>query len=393
MIKKFLLNCLIIFAVIVFLATNSFAAVAITKDNLTESLQNYFSSDSNTTGYSVSVSNDVINLKSDNENYNISYDLTNQPKFSYGFEVTEGMSYQDYLNEINNLILPMFGYIAVAGIEGADMSKATQYFLLTYLAAALNMDSAKYIIVDDTDPDANIDIDPGDKEIILVSEFEKNVIETVKKLYPEKQTLSDQGLNSYTLDFERLDTTDTSCRIVTTLSVNTNADFSKINSMNSDATIPLDENITKENADFVVTLKVGQKCELKSSNEITDYEFYGASNSVEMNADKTEITAVKPGELNGYITVGDQRKSIYITVEENAGNETLDPIVLNLDGTSNGDTSNNANNNNNSSTNDGKEMPTRLPDTGLKNLIIVLIAATVTMIIGIMMLRKYRDVK
>ena len=46
-----------------------------------------------------------------------------------------------------------------------------------------------------------------------------------------------------------------------------------------------------------------------------------------------EITGTSVGKANGYIYVGETKKSFYITVEENKENKTLDTITLKINTT------------------------------------------------------------
>lgn len=401
MIKKFLINCFLLLFISIFLCTTiSYAAVAVTDENLNEALQNFASSDDNEQNYKVSASNNVINIQADDQNYTLNYDLTDQPTFSYEALIKQGMSYDEFSKETDNLVLPMLGYIAVANIQGASVEDATTYFLMSYLSAALNSEQTEnsFVIVDDSDP--NVTYDKDNSNVIYTSEFGNKVMEYVTNTYPEKQTISDSDLNSYTFTIERLDTTNDSCRLVSTLSVNLDADFSKLNGMADNIASSVNKNITKENADFVVTLKVGQKCKFETNEKISGYEFYG-SDCIDISEDKTEITATNVGEKNGYIYVGNEKKSIYITVEENTGNETLEPIVLKINSTVNNDSSNtnndnNNNNNDNQSTStddDNTKAPTKLPNTGLKNATFVIISFGIITIIAGVKLTKYKDIK
>jgi len=95
-----------------------------------------------------------------------------------------------------------------------------------------------------------------------------------------------------------------------------------------------DENITKENADFVIDLKVGQKCKFVTSSEISGYEMSGVD-CVEFNGEYTVMTATKKGVRNGCLYLGSDEnevsKSVYITVEENSDNASLEDVTINLD--------------------------------------------------------------
>lgn len=89
-----------------------------------------------------------------------------------------------------------------------------------------------YIIVDDINIEegTTIDKEGSNEKTIYASEFGERVMEYVNATYKEKQTIVDtvDGINSYEWTIERKDVTDTSCKLVSTISVNPNADFSKI---------------------------------------------------------------------------------------------------------------------------------------------------------------------
>ena len=69
-----------------------------------------------------------------------------------------------------------------------------------------------------------------------------------------------------------------------------------------------------------------------SFEKIIGYEWSG-TDCVEFNEDNSIITGINVGTKKGYLYVGsqDNKKSIYISVEENTNNDSLDAIVLNID--------------------------------------------------------------
>ena len=115
---------------------------------------------------------------------------------------------------------------------------------------------------------------------------------------------------------------------MSTLTVNLDADFSEIDEFVN--ALDSDNEITEQNADYVLKLKVGQKCKIRSSEKITGYEISG--DSVKFSNKNRIITAVKTGNTKGYLDVGesDTKKSIYISVEENKNNDKLDSITLDI---------------------------------------------------------------
>lgn len=411
MLKK----CLYLFLVLVILCTNICYAtvVTVTDENLKDALQKFSSSEANEENYNITVSNNSIIMSANNETYTLKYDLSNKPTFTFEIPIEKGMSYDDFKKRTDNLMLPMVGYIAVTNIQGVAVEDASAYFLFSYLGSAFNgsflFDSSNsYMIIDDTIEGVTIESD--NPNAIKVSEFEERVMEYVNALYPETQSISDtEGINSYTLTVERKDTTETSCKLVSTLSVNLDADFSKIIGYTQQMEDSFMNNgITKENADLVVTLKVGQKCKLESTEKITGYAFSG-SDCVEINDDKTELTGTKVGKKNGYLYIGEEQKTIYITVEENTSNETLETITLKIDSSS-GNSGINTEEPKEEQKEESKEevkqesykttptdntvVSSKLPQTGSNNAILFIIIALVVLVIFIRInLTKYNDVR
>lgn len=407
MLKKCFIKCLYLFLVLVFLYANICYAtvVAVTDENLKESLQKFVLSEANKENYNITVSKNVITVMIDSESYTLNYDLTNKPKFTLEIPIEKGMSYDDFEKKTDNLMLPMIGYIAVANIQNVDIEDASAYFLLSYLANALNGEftfnsSNSYMIIDDTAEGITIETD--NPNAIKVSEFGERVMEYVKAIYPETQSISDaEEINSYTLTTERKDDTSTSCKLVSTLTVNLDADFSKIiEYMQQNDNSSTNDDTTKENADLVVTLKVGQKCKLESTEKITGYSFLG-SDCVEINDDKTELTGTKIGKINGYLYIGEEQKTIYIEVEENTNNEALETITLKIE-TASGNAGTNTEGSkedikqesNKTTPTDNTVVSSKIPRAGSKNSILFIIMAFVVIIILIRIrLRKYKDIR
>lgn len=157
---------------------------------------------------------------------------------------------------------------------------------------------------------------------------------------------------------------------------------------------------------YVIKLKVGQKCNIESSEKITGYETSGSS-CVDFNEDKTVITAKSVGKANGYLYVGDSntKKSIYVIVEENTLNQTLAPISIKINTTSNTDkpstdkpsTSNpgTSSNSPNTTKNDNTISQSKLPQAGTNETLFILIISIIVIfaIIFKIRIKKYKDIK
>ncbi len=415
--SKIVVVILIIFLLNILLCSCYATSVTVTKENLNTSLQKFVSSDTNDKNYKITVSDKVITITADGKNYTLNYDLANKPTFSLEIPIQKGMSYGNFKEHTDNIILPMIGYIAVANIQGVEFEDASAYFLMSYLGNAFNgswSSENSYVIVDDINLSDGVTIDKtqSDSKTIYASEFGERVMEYVNATYKDKQTITDatSGINSYEWTTERKDVTETSCKLVSSLSVNTNADFSKIKGYaNQMGESFLNKDITKDNADYQVTLKVGQKCRFETNEKITGHEMYGSGCDYnDVNENCAEITGTSVGKSNGYIYVGETKKSFYITVEENTENKTLDTITLKI----NTATTNNKPSKDDSTgqqqeqtqkpqiqqtSNTFKDDTTTkgtLPKTGVSKAIYIIMASSFILlaIFGIK-LKKYKDIK
>ena len=149
--KKVLIISLLIFTILISSFTTSYASVTVTKENLTEAFKNFVSSESNEDNYTVSVEDAVINLTEGTNTYKLNYDLTDKPTFSSEININKGISYEDFKIKEDILSLPMYGYIAVANIQGVNLEDSVAYFSFSYLGNALSSSSIQnsYVIVDD----------------------------------------------------------------------------------------------------------------------------------------------------------------------------------------------------------------------------------------------------
>lgn len=229
--KKAMLNIILIFLItILLIGSNSYAMVQVTKDNLTQSLPNIMSTEfAQQYGISnMTVGENIISVTSSSGQYDIKYDLSNEPTFTTEVEVREDMSSDEYTSDSQTAgLIAIYG--AIASINGVDVNNALQYFALSYLSSVSESDT---II-------SNI---PTDDE-----EFGKKMLEEIKKAYTEPEIYDDsKNLNTYELTFEAQDITETSCKVVITLKIKADADFSKINQIGADEEDP-SENDQNEN--------------------------------------------------------------------------------------------------------------------------------------------------
>lgn len=391
-----LLNCFVINCY----ATN----IEVTKENLNESLQKFVASKENENNYKITVSDNVITIVDEGKTYNLNYNLTGNPTFTFEIPIEQGMSYASYKEQTDKLFLPITGYIAIANIQGVDFSDAGTYIAMSSLGNILNgslTNENQYIIYDDINISDGviIDKDPNDTKIIYASDFGERVMQYVNSVYKDKQIINDSstGVNSYELTTERKDVTETSCKLVSSLSVNLDADFSELKGYNDKVNESIiNKNITKENADYSIDLKVGQKCRIETTDEIVGYELSGSGYEYnEINKNCVEITGESVGKANGYIYIGETKKSIFITVEENTEGTSLDTITLKINTASVTDKSDENNNiQKEKITGDNTISETILPKAGINNIVcLVIISSFILIIIFSIKLKKYKDIK
>lgn len=322
-------------------------SIEVTEEKLKNSLKEFekFNEDED---YKFDVSNNKIKVTTDEESYYIDYDLEKEPTFSTKISVKKGMSYQEFKKETESLQNLLLCYFVVANIQGTTLEDAAAYIMIKLFNTAFSdiTNSNSYVIVDDTNlsEGSTINKEPNDTKTIYVSEFGNRVMEYVNSTYESKQTIEDKNdANTFIWTVERMNITETSCDIVSKLTVNLNGDFSKIKGSKEAIFGTLDKD--KEKSDYKITLKVGQSLKIETNETITEYRKNGNSVTFKENS-YNEIVATKKGETKVWLNIGNSEKSIYITVEENTNNEKLEPVVLKIDQNSN------ASNTNKSTTNE-----------------------------------------
>lgn len=372
MLKKILSSCLcLIFLEVIFLNISNAVGIEVTREKLTKALQEFVTSESNDADYEIKVEQNIINITIDNENYVLKYDLTDKPTFTLEIPVKKGDSYDEFEKKTDKFYLPMLGYLAVANVQGVKFEDSKAYFLFSYIENFNGSYSSEggYWVVDDLNMSEGVTVVKNDNpKTIYTSEFGDRVMEYVNYLYKETQIATDaKEINSYTMTIEKIDITDTSCKLVSTLIVNPEADFTKINGyMEKIEGSFMNNDITKDNADYYIRLKVGQKCNVESNEKLAGYELYGGC--VEIDTDAARITAIEEGNANGYLYIGDEKKSFYIAVEKNEENNTLETITLNIEKLSD--------NKKNEKEDDINKLPDieKLPETGKnKNEVIIIL--------------------
>ena len=269
-VKQLFLLCILVIFSIISISPISFASVKVTDENLKSALQKI----ADTAKAQINVANNKITItSSEGVTSTINYDLTNKPTFWCEFEAKQGMNYDEFEEKSSEGLSTMLGYAAVANVEGTEIEDAMTYFGLCLIGGAMsNGKEVKYVVYDDTAGKEVPIVNPG-ATAIKKSEFGNYVMEYVNDLYVPKSTVSDsEHANTFELSSEKKDATDTSCKVVTTLTVNVDADFSKSkealeeNKSNGDGN-GASENNGSENA---WTSNGAQSNNLSSSNNSTN---------------------------------------------------------------------------------------------------------------------------
>lgn len=174
----------------------------------------------------ITIDDNIINILADGEKIVIKYDLTDKPKFICETEMKQGMSYEEFSSKRDEGNSVLFGYMAVAKIQGIDFETSGQYYLMNILSSAKE---TVYL-----------------EKTFNVSEFGEHSMEYVNEIYKETKTYNDSdSINSYEMTIKQKDVKETSCIIETTLIVNPEADFSKMESLVKEAEASLIEGMDK----------------------------------------------------------------------------------------------------------------------------------------------------
>lgn len=259
MLKK---KSLFIFIMLVFLicSTCYAASVPITKENLTQSFQDVMLSDviavtdEKYTITGTEVQDDIIIINTKSGPINTKYSLEDKPTFSCEAQVQNGMTYEEFETEQSKLAGTMYSYLAVAEMNNVDIGKAFMYFAMSLLSGGEGS------------------FDMSGSSSVTKDEIEQDIMGYVNSQYGEKKVISDnsEGMaNTFTLEMEQQEVTDTSCKIVWTLTINKDGNFEAINMMGEggeetpggEQETPQEENQNQE------SITNGEKTPINTSNQ------------------------------------------------------------------------------------------------------------------------------
>lgn len=244
---------LLVFMILALCTISNAAKVEVTKEKLTETFKKFLESENNEDAMNAEVLDDIIKISSGEDEYEIKYDLKDKPTFIVEALIKDGMSFEDFEDELNKSMLLMLGYIGVANIQGVTIEDSGAYFSLWYLSQAFNgVSNSQYIIYDDANTTDNMIPETNENQkLIKQSEFHKYVMEYINSVYKDDINLKDSnGINSFEWTMKREDVTDSSCKLVSTMSIDLDADFSKIEKLVDDMEDSFNttvDNSTKEN--------------------------------------------------------------------------------------------------------------------------------------------------
>lgn len=300
----------------------------ISKENFEKGLNNYIKSDTNAETYTAQLKDDKINVTYSDEEYTLTYNLKEEPTITYEVEIKKGISYEEYTTKTDAFSLPMLGYFAISDNKGVEPADYYTYYISTYLYGlfdAVDLEKESYIITDDTEG-----YDENDK-IILTSEFGDKVIDYIKYNYDKDIKIKDEEYDTYSYELTT-ECSEKSCVFTSKLTVNTKADFSKINGYEEKvAKEGMDENITPETADYNIELVVGQSITI-SGKKLSGYEQTGMDIAeIEGNDSGYIFKATKPGVANGSFYIGeDSTRTYYLTVTEANDNDKPEDKTLKI---------------------------------------------------------------
>ena len=252
----------VIFFIIMLYNTAYAEFISVNKEKLEETLSNIDIEGE------VSVTDDTISVKTDEYNFVVKYDLSDKPTFWCETEISKNISEEEYSHILQSLGMPLtLGYYPVTIIQGVDKSILLD---LTYnlITNGYPSNSSQY--------NANSGEYYGD-----------NILEIAQEMWKNKATSRDE-FNTYEWTIETKDYTDTSCKAISTVIVNTEADFSKLkettkeelNTSNNDSK-PLDNE--KEEKEVK---------EVKEEKEVTD------------NAKNNDVKKLpRSGKTTNYLTI------------------------------------------------------------------------------------------
>ena len=307
---------------------------AITKEELEDAIASITSESDST---QISIDDEYIYLTSETKEAKISYDLEKN-EFVYVNEIPNDITYEEYKelnNDISSVIIPLYGLNA--GIDTKDVLSYLSAVALSSLSGTYTLADANYMIVSD-----GVTVE-GDSDTLVIEEskFSEYLDDVLDLDYADAKVMSDNtddglGLFKETIERKKMDNGNNA--LVTTLTVNEDADFSKLDGYYDklvDSFIPNDiKAITKDNADYYVKLYVGQEFIISSDQDIKSQGYYYGV--VEGNEEKESTSttiykiATEEGTGKAVIETGGKKYTFYIEVVANDSDKEYDAYEVTI---------------------------------------------------------------
>lgn len=246
---------------------NSFAAVAVTKENLQKAFDDLVKyTESSDVKIEIKVEDEIIKFKVDGVDYEAKYNLgEKQLTFTTETEIKKGISYEEYEILAAGVLSPLiYSYTAVAKVQGVEIEDSIFYCVFTILLSSLlntGLDSnSGFTIVEDGDPSIIYD----KTKHILKSEFPERVIEYIDTMFENKQIFTDMDSNNtFEIIVEKDNVEENTRKIIGKMEINLEGDFEKIK-----------ESMESDLEDF------NDKIEEEIKDSFTDWEENGENNSI-----------------------------------------------------------------------------------------------------------------
>ncbi len=394
MFKKLFLSIFVMIFIVSLCCSHYVLAADITQESITASLKKLESDEINEAKCTFDVTEDIITVKQNGKSCNMSYVLDESPTFTVTIPIQKSMTYEEYSETTSAFSLaPMYGYLAVTNIGGVDFKDSSGYFIMQYFATALASAGSG-------------------SQSPTIDEENFDPIAYLKELYKEDVTFNDKtsGIDSFEYTIGIQDVQTDSCNIVSTLKMNLEADYSKLIDYGTPSS-----GITKDNADYVVDLKVGQKCIIKSSKSF-GYSFYDYNLDVlddRPDNSTLEVVAESAGTSSitlifGTTSTSQVNKTVFFNITENDGDDELEPVTLTVEApaTVDGGDGGSGSGDGGAGSGQGEEEPPKTPDTqeetptrilppaGADVVVYVLVGLSlVSIIVLVIKLKQYKDVK
>ena len=371
---------LVVLFIIILLIFNisrfSYAKVeGITQDSLKQKIENYEKSELNRNNYKFEVTEDTIKLTTEEDEFEIKYNLNGEPTFITEVSFSSGYSFDKYQKESVAYLYPLFGYMAIANINGISDNNSLFYaanFYNNEMEKATKKLEEKYIVVDSEE---EIPKEPNDGKIYVTNEnFGEHLLEYLEDLCTIVNPLKISDTNTFELEIKTVATNLMITTVETKLTIKENADFSKISEQ--------DFKLSNEK----LTLNEGEIKNITANNIVT--KWISSNEKVAKVDSKGNIEGISAGKAT--ITAIDfigNLQTIDVTINKNSNVNTNNSVS----------TDNKINNTNNLIRNnvDNTVANKILPKAGFNKVILTgfILFIVIAIIIMFYLNIKYRDIK